>query len=608
MGCENLSYSPQRHGILSDFKRDDEFPLFEKQYLALLDEFAGIARDYDLDDGRIQLVKMRLFDVEDDFYGGLKEVLFGQGKQSLEKFVALLADDAIPFMTRRTAAANLIESMGLCAEGTATHMAIAANDLALIRSGDEVYRYKEAVIKQIIREFVDKSHLGRSPSMQIHGINRISNALADRFGLALQKDRWTKDLSITAHDIEACGKYILDKLTPASLVRHFAENCLSEFTSTMQSCFRDAKSGDSAECFDYARFSQQFTVALIPLQDRYGSISLRSLGSFDGGETHFRIYKDPVPLAREILASLTWAGQIEGGSPRHLYDAIQGDTAITIESEDGMIWATEDGQPVPLTAEHLRSIVPDKSMSDHNRVVATVIRNSSTESLIENLSPEWLGKVSIEQLLLKTGFPAFMRFAEKHQAFLEQKFSLGLPKIIVKHGDAAAFKKYMAGHPTLFAANDAMGIVNQFWFHAGKGEDLGMLEAVADVVMRHITPETKIHQSFLKDMSKWMRDCLECPDKSKARDSAVFISLLGNIFIKARENNLITSPELASHLLCDESGSPGLHMGLAAGNHQQLIAYREILSRAADKGFLDASWKTELPAAFQQMPIAESNM
>jgi hypothetical protein len=597
-----ISYSPERHDTIAAFEVHVEFKEFKRQFKRQLASLIAFAKRHH---GNAEMVTHafdqladRLFNPQNDFYDKQTAVLFGAGKRSLDQFSGLINNGALPLAQRLAQVMQLAEGVQLCAEGAATSLALAANDLRLLQGGDEIYRQKQQVAQQLILEYFRKSIFKNGQrnyyvGMEIHYFNALKNPLARALGLTVQEDRTATLDDVTPHHLDECLQYVLTHMTPARLAIQCADECLSEVTCAMQRNFSESPTGDTAASFDYAIFSDALEAALTPLMEKYGKLEAGDFASpHEDSYERMQLNNDATLLALKILESLREKRLLaDDYLPTTPLTHYQDDVKIGIEHYDGqLICATENGQAVLLRASHLRNVSPFDLKDVMALAIRTAITNSSPEQLLD-LQWGWLSVADPMQLISKTSGTSCSPLLLKHRdniGKLPLAARQSYATTIATCGNPAEFTAYMADHADLFASSRrATEILLAFWPIAGERKDIAMLDALTNVAMDALMPGATLPEDFIEATKKALGGFLQSTDKKHQEFFAASTRNLGYFAIRMRQHELLGADDLQD-LLAAESQQlqPGLWLAMTNGNRHQVSAFGDVLLLAAAKGVL----------------------
>lgn len=591
-GDQRISYV---NGTISAFENGDDFKSFKKEFTSQINYLIAFTRDNggDVETVRngFKTVERRLFNPDNYDYDD-KEILYGAGKRALDALSGLLHNEALLMKYRLGSVVRVARDVGACADGAATNLALAANDLNLRLGGNEIYRLKEQVSRQLMFEYIKPRARRKSRQWEIHNVNAMHNALANRLGLPTYEDGLAGPCELTPKEIEGCLSHILKNLTPARLVCAMADECLSQLDTTMQDHFAKSQNGDTSASFSYLESIKALDNAMIPIKEQCGAIGMAGfISTVDGNDARCRIHKDATLIALEILQLLYERKLTKDYLPKQLIGYFGEGVKITIKHHDAqLIWATEDDAPVLLTVKHIEFLFPYDLEGVARLAVAAVFKNSSPARLLESLSSDWLEEADTIQWISKMEGETFLPFLKKHKSAI-QKLSdpqrLDIAKHIVACGNVSEFEAYIANNQGLFDASEEVLVATvKFWNVAAENKDINMLDAVANLVLETIPQLRSAPVSFVGAMARGLQKNINMAKSTKGMCVIASFHIV-NILTKLCEKGYFKRSELAQLFACnDVAQRPGLSSAMNSGESEKVSFFGNVWLHAASKGVL----------------------
>ncbi|ARP87727.1 hypothetical protein CAL13_17055 [Bordetella genomosp. 9] len=509
-----IRYTAASYGSHAEFESSPDFARYRDEVRNRFDALVAFCRREGMSD--TDAIKER-FDTffanrfgQRHFFSTQAQYVDGPGKQSLDSFCRMVADERYPLDARKAAVRNLSEGVTKCAAGAVANLVDADRDLSLSIGGFRaaIWRAKESVARAAVLNEVEREY-GRgldSEAMQIHRVEQVMNHLALGLGLPRNPD----PLAQAAPEpelLDASALAALKALAPDLIATKLAEDCLGAFQSLAAEgglSLSGALTSEANGHFEQIakRVSADIGLGQTPLKI---AAFLKFPDDGDAGKKYdaYEIRSEPSVLAWHILAAMDAEGLLEtrpvsrGGWTAdgcHYVLCTYGDSLAwslpqTIEDAIEPGW-NGDPEPVRLTELFAWSKVQSgigRPFIPPAAALAPAIKGASADDLTR-IPPRWLAdKESMLALADRMDATQLQRYLQSDVAFFQHqcppKVRAALADRIMARADAPLeLIKHLCPDPWAFLNEKPEGALHtriRQWF---MDDNVAALDAVVRLI------------------------------------------------------------------------------------------------------------------------------
>jgi hypothetical protein len=238
----SISYCANKHGEHEDFCRSADFKIFQKQFEKNLDFLTTFCKKQQVVAIKRIATNFETFRrhrfKDPHYFSSRAQLIDSVGKQSLDRFCAMIRDERIAVEIKKAAIQNLSEGLVLCADGATSTLISAEQELSKTIGGirGKLWQIKEKIIKNTLHEAVCNifGHVRNYVGNEIHYVNAAWNYVAHGFGLKEIEDL-SAPKNLEVEFLNSCQDQLSVKLTPDRIAAFIAEESLQRLTSKIDS-------------------------------------------------------------------------------------------------------------------------------------------------------------------------------------------------------------------------------------------------------------------------------------------------------------------------------------------------------------------------------------
>jgi hypothetical protein len=602
--AQRISYSAEKYGTMENFLGNPDFTLFKDQYHSgIRDLFQFVHEDVN---GSNEKKDQETETLRGNFTHFLKnlfpterpdaielihmEEAYGRGKEALDLLSELIADDTIPKMQLVDAIRILGPGLSVCLDGSAKHLDDCANGLQQSVGGKPWASFKQTLAEQHINAFLSSPEAVRKYPLYegniIHRVVGLTNALADDFGLAMQRDSYANRCKITPDLIKECRQHLASVMTQDALAHAFAEEYLAKITDAMNKSFAGQ---DTSAAFDGGRYIGKLDNIMEKLAPTYGLFGQSCVAApLDDAYSRFRLLKDPSLIAKEILEKQHGVQGRQGAKsiiPKAFKrDVVTGSQAICIQTYgNNIFWKLDDYRdPQVLTITDFRHISPVKCDRSLAGFIDQAVKNSRPDALLTYFPAPWLSWVDIAILAAQLGEDNFSAFLDIHKNAMKDMPDaerLRFMGKVIADAHPDCIKRFAQNIPVLFpnrARREAA--LRKLLEIAVQRDNPDVMDAI-----RALSPSAK-RSWEIPALKKNLPDALSQVSGKRPAQLAKQLFQWGEMTIEAREKQLLTSREFKNIF---QGAAPAFVAAMGSGNCARIAAFGNILLSAYQKGMLE---------------------
>jgi hypothetical protein len=598
-----ISYSFEKYVSIEKFLKHPDFTPFEAQYRSGMQDLVQFVRD-DVDGseekkdratetlkGNFDIFLGKLFPKEKPGASQLirMEQAYGRGKEALDLLSTLIADEDISKMQRIDAIRILAPDLAHCLDGSAKHLADCANDLQMAVGGESWAAFEQSRAEAYINIFLSSPAIidryALSTSNAIHRVIGVSNALADDFGLAMQKDSYAGESGITSELINECRQHLASTMAPDALAHAFSEKYLSEISPKMDKSFTGHNTSSAFDRVPYLEVLEHAMEKLASTNGLFGANCV--VKPLDDSYSRLRLLKDPSLIAKTILEKKNGVPgpQVQPMMQQAVKrNILAGTLAPCIQTYgEKLFWKMdEDGDPQVLTISDFRHISLTGCDPNLAAFLNQAIKNSPPHALLEDFPASWLLKVDMKILSAQLDEDCFSAFLDIHKdAIKEMPFGerLLLMGNVIAHANPNCIKQFAGNIPVLFPGEaNRDTALRTFLEIAVRRDNPDVTHAV-----RALSPSGRRPWEIAL-LKKNLPKALSRVSDERPAQLAGALFQWSEIAIEARENQQLTSHELKNIF---QDTAPAFVTAMGSGNCARITAFGNVLLSAYQKGVLE---------------------
>jgi ankyrin repeat protein len=407
------------HGkTIQQFLASSDFERCQKEYSDLLDGIVKFVRNNSSKivpeltpeeiasiNGAFEKLKNHLSDLDSDFFGPHKNILYGAGKEYFHELEQLLNSEWSPIEKRIDAIQAMAPHMVFCSGGVLTAVEDAISTLKHQGTTGMAYRTKIQIVESHIIQYVKASHKYKIGN-EVHYVNAYFNYLAEEFGVHPRLDEFVSIALpvISLEQLEACKTEVKKGLTPTDVATAMADDFLGQIKGAVAKMNIPVSEPLEDEVLTKV-FHTTRAIKKATLDSAFGSVPEDTYLFEAQGTYQYRLAEHSTLIAKHFVEVMKNGGLVDHDHAVRVTKS--DDESGSIMQLGNLFWFDKDDIRSDLKARDLLNVSPQsimQNMIDDNiqpggrqgqsvlKEISQKILNSIEEENISDVPESWLAE------------------------------------------------------------------------------------------------------------------------------------------------------------------------------------------------------------------------